>query len=89
MKWKIDYSKTVVKFIKKHSIKMDVSNEIRKFLLKLVKNEDVNVDFKKLDGLWKGYYRLRKGKLRIIFSLDNIKHSLFVEKIDYRGDVYK
>jgi mRNA interferase RelE/StbE len=54
-----------------------------------LKGENVNVDVKKLTGDWTGYYRLRKGKIRIIFSLNKSEKSLYVEKIDYRGDVYK
>jgi len=31
----------------------------------------------------------KKGKIRIIFSLNKNEKSLFIEKIDFRGDVYK
>jgi mRNA interferase RelE/StbE len=44
---------------------------------------------KKLVGEWEGYYRLRKGKLRIIFAPNKIDKVLFVDRIDLRGDVYK
>ncbi len=54
-----------------------------------MKGENVNIDIRKLSGEWKGYYRLRKGKLRIIFEVSKVERFLFVEKIDFRGDVYK
>ncbi|RLF44104.1 MAG: type II toxin-antitoxin system RelE/ParE family toxin [Thermoplasmata archaeon] len=88
MNWKISYSKSALKFIEKHNIKVEVKEEIRKFLL-LLKRENVNVDVKKLYGDWKGYYRIRKGKLRIIFSLNKLEKEIYIEKIDFRGDVYK
>jgi len=44
---------------------------------------------KKLKGSWTGYYRIRKGKIRIIFDVDYKNKTVFIEKIDFRGDVYK
>jgi len=67
MKWKIEYSKNALEFIREYKIHDQIKNEIKKFLLKL-KGEKVNVDLKKLTGEWKGYYRIRKGKLRSIFK---------------------
>lgn len=88
MKWKLDYSRDAEKFIRKQNIRLEVKEELKKFLMK-VKGEDVNIDLKKLGGSWAGYYRLRRGKLRIIFEVNKIERVLFVEKIDFRGDVYK
>jgi mRNA-degrading endonuclease RelE of RelBE toxin-antitoxin system len=88
MKWRVDYSRGSEKFIEKQNIREEVREELRRFLISL-RGENVNVDVKKLTGDWTGYYRLRKGKIRIIFSLNKSEKSLYVEKIDYRGDVYK
>uniref|UniRef100_A0A7V5XFW8 Addiction module toxin RelE n=1 Tax=Thermodesulfobacterium geofontis TaxID=1295609 RepID=A0A7V5XFW8_9BACT len=88
MKWRIDYSKDAAKFIKEHNISFEVREELKKFLMKM-KGENVNVDVKKLTGDWEGYYRLRKGKLRIIFELNKHNKVIFVERIDFRGEVYK
>ncbi len=54
-----------------------------------MKGGNVNIDLKKLSGEWEGYYRLRKGRLRIIFEIDKTDQVLFVDRIDFRGDVYK
>ena len=54
-----------------------------------MKGEDVNTNLKKPGGDWEGYYRLRKGKLRIIFEVKKTEKILFVERVDFRGDVYK
>jgi mRNA interferase RelE/StbE len=87
-KWRIDYSRDAEKFIKTHGILEEVGEELKKFLIK-IRGGNVNVDLKKLVGDWEGYYRLRKGKLRVIFAMDKNKRILFVERIDFRGDVYK
>ena len=88
MKWRIDYSRDADKFIEKQNIRDEVREELRKFLMKM-KGENVNLDLKKLSGEWEGYYRLRKGRIRIIFEPSKTDKVLFVERIDFRGDVYK
>lgn len=65
-----------------------MSEELKKFLLRL-KGIDVNINLKKLVGDWEGYYRLRKGDIRIIFEINKPKKSVYVEKVDLRGRVYK
>jgi mRNA interferase RelE/StbE len=88
MKWRIGYSREADKFIQKHNVRIEVREEMKKCLIKM-KGENVNIDLRKLSGEWKGYYRLKKGKLRIIFEVSKGERFLFVEKIDFRGDVYK
>jgi mRNA interferase RelE/StbE len=88
MKWRIEYSKDIEKFIDKQDVHIEVREELKKFLIKM-KGGSVNIDLKKLVGEWEGYYRLRKGRLRIIFALNKTDKVLFVDRIDFRGDVYK
>jgi mRNA interferase RelE/StbE len=88
MKWKINYSRDAEKFIERENIRGEAREELSKFI-KRTKDKDINVDVKKLKGLWAGYYRIRKGKIRIIFDVDYKNKAVFIEKIDYRGDVYK
>ena len=88
MKWRIDYSKDAEKFIEKQNIRDEVREELKKFLIRM-KGEDVNINLKKPGGDWEGYYRLRKGKLRIIFEVKKREKILFVERVDFRGDVYR
>jgi len=88
MTWGIDYSKDAYKFIQKNELEDDVYGELNKFLLRL-KGIDVNIDLKKLVGDWAGYYRLRKGDIRIIFAIYKQEKALYVEKVDLRGKVYK
>jgi len=87
--WQIDFSKQARKFFEKHGgLEQEILGLIRIFILKL-QGEIVNIDIKKLKGEWKDYFRIRKGKLRILLKIDFDNRELFVEKIDFRGDVYK
>ena len=88
MKCRIDYSRNAEKFIESQNIRADVSEQLKRFLMKM-KGGNVNIDLRKLSGEWEGYYRLRKGRLRIIFEIDKKDQVLFVDRIDFRGDVYK
>jgi mRNA interferase RelE/StbE len=54
-----------------------------------MKGEPLSVDVKKLKGDWQGFYRIRKGKLRIIFELNFEEHLIYVARVDHRGGVYK
>ena len=88
MKWKVSYSKEAKNFIETRNIWNEARNGIRKFFQKM-KGEDVNINLKKLVGNWEGYYRIRIGKMRLIFKVHKENKEIFVEKVDYRGDVYK
>ena len=88
MKWVIEYSRDADHFVQTQGIQAEVRSQIEGFLKKL-RGEAVNIDVKKLKGEWKGYFRIRKGKLRIIFSLDTAGRSIYIERIDFRGDAYK
>ncbi len=88
MKWRIEYSRDAEKFIDRQDVHVEVREELKKFLMKM-KGGSVNIDLKKLVGDWEGYYRLRKGKLRIIFEVNKNERVISVERIDFRGDVYK
>ena len=47
------------------------------------------LDIKHMKGEWEGFYRLRVGKIRLIFSLSNDSGDIEVYVIGARGDVYK
>ena len=89
MSWSIDLSKDADKFLNKNQhLKDDLISEAKKLISKL-NGETVNINFKKLSGIWDGYYRIRKGKIRIIVYLNYLKKVVYVDTIDFRGDVYK
>jgi mRNA interferase RelE/StbE len=47
------------------------------------------LDVKQMKGEWEGFYRLRIGKVRLIFTVDTISGDIEVYSIGNRGDVYK
>ena len=47
------------------------------------------LDIKKMKGNWKGFYRLRVGKNRVIFTVDFNSKEITIFAIGSRGDIYK
>ena len=49
------------------------------------------MDVKRLKGKLKDFYRIRDGKVRILFELknDEIKIIAIITDIDFRGEIYK
>jgi len=87
--WKINLSKQTDKFIKKKKIKDD---EILSFINKFInysKGSDENINVKSMKGKWKGYHRIRIGRVRMILKVDFKEKTIFVDRMDYRGNVYK
>ncbi len=87
MKWKVSFSKQAAGFIAEQKVSEEVSHLIVLVIGKFNK-ETVSVDIKKLKGEWGDFYRIRKGKWRVIASFDFENHSVFVEVIDWRGNIY-
>ncbi|HZX35115.1 MAG TPA: hypothetical protein VFF54_01305 [Thermodesulfobacteriota bacterium] len=88
MKWNIEYSKRANDFIEGHGIRDKVKDSVISFILKIT-GSNVNVDVKKLKGAWAGYYRIRKGHVRIVLKVDSASRSIFVDIVDFRGSVYR
>ena len=93
MTLQIEYSKKANKFLENNSQSI-TENEVDKLTVlaikKIFKIEQSNINLKKLKGKLKSYYRIKKGNIRIIFSLrkDKIIKAL-INDIDFRGDIYK
>jgi len=51
MKWRVEYSKEAEKFIKKQDVHTEVTEQLKKFLIKIT-GGNVNIDLKKLVGNW-------------------------------------
>ena len=87
--WKIELSKAANKFKEKENIKDDELRVIAQKFINYSKGLEENIDVKKLKGEWKGFHRIRTGKIRIILKGDFKEKSIFVDRIDFRGNVYK
>jgi mRNA-degrading endonuclease RelE of RelBE toxin-antitoxin system len=93
MNLKISYSKEADKFLKRNRDNIsedDVDSLIIMAIRKILKIEELPVDLKKLKGKYRGSFRIRKGDIRIVFSLKKEDTPVaFVQDIDFRGNVYK
>ncbi len=91
---KIEFSRSAIKFIEKLK---DVDKEkVRlklKFLLISLGERGIipfrELDIKKLDGKWSGFFRMRVGKIRVIFKINKDNQVLLIYEIDFRGSIYK
>jgi mRNA interferase RelE/StbE len=93
MKINLNYSKAASKFFDKNLtvISEGEVDDLLIYAVKIIfKKETINLDLKALKGNLKGYYRIRKGNVRIVFSTDKKNDSIIVniKNIDYRGSIY-
>ncbi len=88
----IRFSKSSKKFLEKATQKKE--EKIRSLLNKLAQAiESGFIPFKelkirKLEGKWKGHYRMRTNGIRIIYRIDKENHEILVYEIDFRGGAY-
>jgi mRNA interferase RelE/StbE len=66
-----------------------IKAQLREKLTALASEPFTAAGVKPMQGDWKGYYRLRHGDLRIIYTIDKDKDLLVVAHIGPRGDIYK
>ena len=78
--YKIEFEKSAQKFIDKQ----DKAQRLRlyKAIYKLPEGQDI----KKLAGY--NLYRLRVGKYRVIYSVDNGKYTIYIIDVGNRGQIY-
>jgi mRNA-degrading endonuclease RelE of RelBE toxin-antitoxin system len=94
MNVKISYSRRSEKFLKGNSNVIS-EEEIENLLIKAFKRiflkEDSNIDLKKMKGVSFNLYRVRKGNIRIVFSISKdseINFSIDINDIGFRGNIY-
>ena len=87
--YKLTISKKSKNFFDKNPGYRDKTIEISKRFLKLISGEKENIDVKKMKGKWDGFYRIRSGKIRILLSIDIDNDVLYIERVGFRGDVFK
>lgn len=86
---KIELSKQADEFIEREGITDDeIFSMIQKFI-NYAKGLDENIDVKKMKGKWKGYHRIRIGKIRMLLRMNFKERTIFIDRVDYRGSVYK
>ncbi len=90
----LKFRKSAIKFLQ--SADSETTANIRQKLNQLVssvENQSIipfnDLDIKKMKGNWEGYYRLRIGKIRVIFIVDLTLGDIEIYNIGFRGGVYK
>jgi mRNA interferase RelE/StbE len=91
----VRFSKRAVKYLKKLDAK--TAERIREKILQLLSMLEAEgiipfneLDIKKLKGQWDGYFRLRVGQIRVIFTLvGKAMEILLIYDINVRGSIYE
>lgn len=90
----IKFRKQAIKFIEKAD--PDTIGRVQEKMNQLLTSVEeqsiipfTELDIKQMKGEWEGFYRLRIGKVRVIFTVDTISGDIEVYSIGDRGDVYK
>lgn len=89
MNWCIDFSTNSLKFLKRNNLEENFIISKIKLTIRRFKGENININIKKLKGEWEGFYRIRSGRLRIIAEFRFEQNRVYIEEIDWRGNVYK
>lgn len=89
MDWTFDFSSQADKFLSKHHLSEVSVIEIVKRALKKLDGDVVAVDLERLHEPWKGFFRVRMQKVRVIFSFNAHAHKVYVAVIDFRDSAYR
>ncbi|MFM7575228.1 MAG: type II toxin-antitoxin system RelE family toxin [Snowella sp.] len=90
----VKFRKQAVKFLQKSNSEdvAKIQNQLNQLLIAIEQQGIIpftELDIKKMRGDWEGFYRLRVGKMRVIFIVDFDSAELEIYTIGARGDVYK
>jgi mRNA interferase RelE/StbE len=90
----IKFRKNAIKFLEKANLEdAEKIQEKISQLLYFVEEQAIipftELDIKKMKGDWEGFYRLRIGKIRIVFTVNTQSGEVEILTIGTRGDVYK
>ena len=88
MRWHIRLAKSATDFIEIQHIPEENIFNIISDAIKNFQGETVSIDIRKMKGSWSHCHRIRKGKWRIIAEFDFDSHFVFIEDIDWRGNIY-
>ncbi|OGG57580.1 hypothetical protein A2853_01795 [Candidatus Kaiserbacteria bacterium RIFCSPHIGHO2_01_FULL_55_17] len=89
MEWTFFFSQQAEKFLAHRHLPDTFAIEpVRRAIQKLM-GEVVAVDLRKTSGKWVNCYRVRTGKVRVIFSINFERYHVLIEVVDNRGSVYR
>ena len=90
---RVEFSKSAVKFLRKLDADKQqlVKRKISLLRQSLTEKKALpfdELDIKKMKGNWRGYFRVRVGKIRVIFTVRVEAEKLYIHDICFRGDAY-
>lgn len=89
MSWRVAFSSEALKFLTHNHISEEAITEKIAEAIRMFQGERVNIKMRKLGGKWEGFYRIRKGKMRIIVEFRFADSFVYIERVDWRGNAYK
>lgn len=89
MDWEIGFSRQAEKFLSQRHLPDEFAIEPVQRAIKKLHGEKVAVNLRRLSDKWADCYRVRVGKIRIIFSINFDKQKILIEVIDNRGSAYR
>lgn len=89
MDWTFDFSRQADKFLAQHRISDASVVEVVQHALQKLNGEVVAVDLECLHEPWKGFFRVRVQKVRIVFSFDAHARRVNIAIVDLRDRVYR
>jgi len=89
MRWVVGFTRDAEKFLGRNHMERERVLDLIGLAIRKFSGEVANVNIKKLKGAWRGYYRIKRGDLRIIASFDFERAHALIEHIDWRGSAYK
>ena len=89
MNWEIGLSRQAEKFLRQRRLTDEFAVKPVRLAIRKLRGETVAINLKRLSGKWAGCYRVRVGKIRIIFSIDFDGQKILIEVVDNRGGVYR
>ena len=90
----VKFRKQAIKFLQKTTLEdaAKIQGQLSQLLIAIEEQGVIpftDLDIKKMKGQWEGFYRLRVGKIRVIFTVNLDSASIEIYTIGARGDVCK
>lgn len=89
MEWTFEFSRKANKFLDQHRLPDSFASEAVLLALRKLLGESVAVDLEVLHGAWKGSYRVRRQKVRVVFSFNATLRFVIIEVVDFRDSAYR
>lgn len=87
--WEISLSRTALKFLHKNHLSEEIITDAVTLAVKKLSGEDINVDLKKLNPPYEGYFRIRMGRMRITCGISFETRSVEVAEVEWHGSAYR